>query len=198
MTPSSPLPTTTTDPAGPSPDYVYQAVRLAALLYSRTIMRRRPFSLVVAPDEFLRLWTTAWRVPLSTWRSLLGVLNWILLPIAPSGKAAQPHDRFVKGMMNISLFQMGMDNWEIAGSVIEAGLSLQRWLAGESAGASSDAGVEVGEEDKWRDGSGSPRGGMGAGERGEGTADPGKTVAEEQRRRQGQEKGSYGPGNLGY
>jgi hypothetical protein len=95
-------------------------------------MLRRPFSQVVAPAEFLRLWTTAWRVPLSTWRSLLGVLNWILLPIVSCGKAAaaQPHDRFVKGMMNISLFQMGMDNWEIASAVMEAGLSLQRWLAG--------------------------------------------------------------------
>ncbi|KAK3901686.1 oleate activated transcription factor 3 [Staphylotrichum tortipilum] len=119
-------------PADPRPDYVYQAVRQAALLYSRAIMQRRPFSMVVAPAEFLQLWTTAWRVPLSTWRSLLGVLNWILLPIVSCGKAAaaQPHDRFVKGMMNISLFQMGMDNWEIASAVMEAGLSLQRWLAG--------------------------------------------------------------------
>jgi hypothetical protein len=105
-------------------------VRLAALLYSRAIMRRRPFSEVVLPGEFLRLWTTAWRVPLSTWRSLLGVLAWILLPILPSGKAAQPHDRLVKAVMNITLFQIGMDNWEIGSAVMAAALSLQRWLAG--------------------------------------------------------------------
>ncbi|SPQ24939.1 b145e114-46ea-418d-aa4b-d488dc226038 [Thermothielavioides terrestris] len=116
--------------AAEPPDHVYQAVRLAALLYSRAIMRRRPFSEVVLPGEFLRLWTTAWRVPLSTWRSLLGVLAWILLPILPSGKAAQPHDRLVKAVMNITLFQIGMDNWEIGSAVMAAGLSLQRWLAG--------------------------------------------------------------------
>jgi len=203
--PSSPLPTATptptpTDAADPSADHVYQAVRLAALLYSRAIMHRRPFSHVVTPDEFLRVWTTAWRVPLSAWRSLLGVLNWILLPLVPSGKVAQPHDRFVKGMMNISLFQMGMDNWEIASSVMEAGLSLQRWLAGESAGSSSEAGIEMGEKGKWRDGSGSPRGWVGAGEggRGGGKAEPGKTEGEEERRRRGQERGPYGLGNMGY
>ncbi|AEO62235.1 uncharacterized protein THITE_2106184 [Thermothielavioides terrestris NRRL 8126] len=116
--------------AAEPPDHVYQAVRLAALLYSRAIMRRRPFSEVVLPGEFLRLWTTAWRVPLSTWRSLLGVLAWILLPILPSGKAAQPHDRLVKAVMNITLFQIGMDNWEIGSAVMAAALSLQRWLAG--------------------------------------------------------------------
>jgi hypothetical protein len=161
MNPPSPLsPTTTaTDSNGPSPDHVYQAVRLAALLYSRAIMHRRPFSLVVTSDEFLRLWTTAWRVPLSTWRSLLGVFNWVLLPIVSSGKAAQPHDRFVKGMMNISLFQMGVDNWELASSVMEAELSLQRWLGGESA-SSSGAGSDGGDGAKrgqWREEGGSPR-----------------------------------------
>lgn len=170
MNPPSPFPptttttTTTTDPDSPSPDHVYQAVRLAALLYSRAIMHQRPFSLVVTSDEFLRLWTTAWRVPLSTWRSLLGVFNWVLLPIVPSGKAAQPHDRFVKGMMNISLFQMGVDNWELASSVMEAELSLQRWLGGESVSSSEagGGGGEGGKRGQWREEGGSPREGMGA------------------------------------
>lgn len=115
-----------------APDYVYQAVRQAALLYSRAIMLRRPFSLVVTGSEFLQLWTTAWRVPLATWRSLLGVLNWILLPIVSGGGAAEAHGRFVKGMLNISLLQMGMNNWEIAWRVMEAALGLQRWLAAEA------------------------------------------------------------------
>ncbi|AEO55841.1 hypothetical protein MYCTH_101172 [Thermothelomyces thermophilus ATCC 42464] len=105
------------------PDHIYQAIRLAALLYSRAIMHRRAFSRVVMSDAYLRLWTTAWRVPLSTWRSLLGVLTWILLPL--------PHDRYMRGMLNICMFQMGMDNWEIASSAMEAGLRLQRRLAGE-------------------------------------------------------------------
>ncbi|KAK3301447.1 uncharacterized protein B0H64DRAFT_370561 [Chaetomium fimeti] len=167
MTPTPPPPLTpATDSDGPAPDHVYQAVRLAALLYSRAIMHRRPFSLVVTADEFLRLWTTAWRVPLSTWRSLLGVFNWVLLPIVPSGKAAQPHDRFVKGMMNISLFQMGVDNWEIASAVMEAELSLQRWLGGESVGSSETGGDggEAAKRGQWREEDGSSPERMGANE----------------------------------
>ncbi|KXX74417.1 Oleate activated transcription factor 3 [Madurella mycetomatis] len=138
------------------PDYVYQSVRLSAILYSRAIMRRQPFSLVVTPAESLQLWTTTWRVPLSTWRSLLGIFNWILLPIVSvsgrpdGGGSASSHDRFVKGTMNISLFQMGMDNWEIACQVMDAGLSLQRWLAGAVEGSASpqfsSAPMEGGEE----------------------------------------------------
>ncbi len=196
----APTATNTTDQTGPSePDHVYQAVRQAALLYSRAIMLRRPFSQVVTADEFLSLWTTAWRVPLSTWRSLLGVLNWILLPIVPSGKAAQPHDRFVKGMLNISLFQMGMDNWEIASAVMEAALSLQRWLAGdarESASPLSGAGGEgaAGRSTAWRESSGSPREGSG-GERVHGRR-PSRGFGDEQRRDVGKGKGLYGQGNM--
>lgn len=119
------------------PDHIYQVVRLAALIYSRAIMHRRPFSRVVTSDIFLRLWTTAWRVPLSTWRSLLGVFTWILLPLVPGGgKAAQPHGRFMRGMLYICMFQMGIGNWEIASSAMESGLRLQQWLAGGPANIS--------------------------------------------------------------
>ncbi|KAK0719499.1 hypothetical protein B0H67DRAFT_599232 [Lasiosphaeris hirsuta] len=108
-----PPPDRASPPLPDSPDYIYQAVRLAALMYSQAIKLRRPFSLVVGTAEFTQLWTTTWRVPLSTWRQLLGVFNWLMLPLAPSGKATE-HDRFVKAMLNVSLLQIGMDNWEIA------------------------------------------------------------------------------------
>ncbi|KAK0728721.1 hypothetical protein B0T26DRAFT_768424 [Lasiosphaeria miniovina] len=111
-----------------APDFIYQAVRLAALIYSRAIMLRQPFSAVVSGADFAQLWTTAWRVPLATWRSLLGVFNWLLLPLAPSGKGTS-HDRFVRAMLNSSLLQMGMDNWEIACGVMNTALRLQHWLA---------------------------------------------------------------------
>lgn len=205
----SPPPTipTAADQPGPpaaattsaAPDHVYQAVRLAALLYSRAIKHRQPFSAVVTPAEFLRLWTTAWRVPLATWRSLLGVLNWILLPIVPSGKAAQPHDRLVKGMMNISLFQMAMDNWEIAGSAMEAALSLQRWLAGEARESVSPSRGEEGEgaatagREVWRGGSGSPEATEGEGV----NRTLGRGAGDEERRDKGKGKGVYGQRDLG-
>ncbi|KAL2128387.1 hypothetical protein VTI74DRAFT_9257 [Chaetomium olivicolor] len=190
----NPTPTTAVSEHQPPPDYVYQAIRLAALLYSRAIMHRQPFSAIVNPAEFLRLWTTAWRVPLSKWRSLLGVFNWILLPIVPSGKAAQPHDRFVKGVINISLFQMGMENWEIAWEVMEGAGRLQRWLAGEG----TQDGSEQGGGSKWRQGNGTPAGDVASG----GESVPsrekgGRMIGEEQKRDKGEGKGIYGQVGLG-
>ena len=145
--PSPPAPTQTD-----APDFVYQAVRLAALMYSQAIKQRRPFSLVVGTGEFTRLWTTMWHVPLATWRSLLGVFNWLLLPLVSSGKST-PHDRFVKAMMNATLLQMGMDNWEIARGTMDAALKLQRWLGVELRQSSSPEAGGLGPESRRRQGS---------------------------------------------
>ncbi|KAL2264901.1 hypothetical protein VTJ83DRAFT_7411 [Remersonia thermophila] len=122
----------------PPADYIYQSVRHASLLYTRAIIQRRPFSSVVTSAEFFRLWTTVWRVPLATWRSLLGVFNWVLLPALSGGRAAQPHDRFVKGLMKFTLFQMGMENWDIAEKVMKAATKLQEWLS--TGGGEGDGG----------------------------------------------------------
>ncbi|KAK1773579.1 hypothetical protein QBC45DRAFT_427292 [Copromyces sp. CBS 386.78] len=112
-----------------TPDYVYQAIRISAILYTRAIMARRPFSEVVSIDDFLELWTTAWRIPLATGRSLLGVFNWMLLPLISSLKNTG-HDLWVKTMTNATLLQMGMGHWEIARRTMDAAMRLQRWLKG--------------------------------------------------------------------
>ena len=199
----SPGPTTPSSVSnGPTEqDYIYQVVRQAALLYTKAIIARKPFSQVVTAEEFQNLWTTAWHVPLSTWRSLLGVFNWILLPISCRGKQAfgstpagrdvnsegavdpslsgqgqsqaqgqegskrkgkeksqgvgisTPHDRYVKGMLNLTLLQMAMENWAIAKKIMEGEIALQRWLANKSeaesfmSGAASGQGWEGAGED---------------------------------------------------
>lgn len=115
--------------AGPmeSPDFLYQCVRLAALMYSRAVMERQPFSSVVDTADFLRLWTTMWRVPLTTWKGVLGVLNWIILPITPAACGTR-YGRLIKSMLTNSALQMSLDNWEVASCSMKAALSLQRWL----------------------------------------------------------------------
>jgi hypothetical protein len=84
------------------------------------------------------------------------------------GKAGQqPHDRFVKGMVNLSLFQMGLEDWEVGRHVLERGARLQGWLAGGGSGVGArkggsppevSEGVEMGGP-RWWAGSGSPGGG---------------------------------------
>ncbi|KAK1829115.1 hypothetical protein QBC39DRAFT_374106 [Podospora conica] len=119
-------------PPGKRPDptdSIYQAVRLAALLYAHSIKVRRPFSVVVGQAEYARLWTTAWRVPLGTWRSLLGVFVWMLVPLVPAGRGTE-HDRFVKAMFGVALLQVGMDNWDVCAGVMGRVGGLVRWLGG--------------------------------------------------------------------
>ncbi|KAK3328530.1 hypothetical protein B0T19DRAFT_449970 [Cercophora scortea] len=140
------------------PDYVYQAVRLAALLYSRAIMVRQPFSAVVGTNDALRLWVTTWRVPLAVWRSLLGVFSWLLVPLVASPAADVPsHGLWIKGMLNASFLQIGVDNWEIAYGAMDSALRLQRWLGAGETQDSDSAGGEGGEGSRSQGGGGGGR-----------------------------------------
>lgn len=124
--------TTTTMTATPPPDMIYQAVRQSALIYSRAIMLRRPLrdAAVCSGEDFLGLWTTVWRVPLHGWRAFLGVFVWVLLCITPASRGT-PHERFVKGMLEVGLVQMALeeDGWAAADRGMAGALRLTRWLA---------------------------------------------------------------------
>lgn len=122
--------TTATATAPAAADVIYQAVRQAALVYARAIMLRRPLrdQRVCSGEDFLRLWTTVWRVPLRAWKGLLGVFVWVVLCVTPASRAT-PHERFVKNCLEVGLVQMGLENWEVAEKGMEGALRLMRWLA---------------------------------------------------------------------
>lgn len=128
-----PHPTHPPPPLSQQPDPLYQSVRLAALLYARAITTRQPFATTVSENEFIQLWRIMWRVPLTTWKGVLGVFNWILLPIAPVARGTR-HGRFVKSMGFNGALQMGVDNWGLAGGGMEAGVRLGGWLDGHGHG----------------------------------------------------------------
>ncbi|KAL8418761.1 hypothetical protein RB594_002101 [Gaeumannomyces avenae] len=121
-----------------APDYMYEPVRQAALLYCRAVASRRPFSAVVGARDLTRLWAAAWRVPLTRWRGALGVFGWIVLPIVSSARGS-PHDRLIKSMLNIWGIQMSLDSWEIAGRALRSALRLQEWLGDGGGGAAAAA-----------------------------------------------------------
>lgn len=111
-------------------DIVYKVVRQAALIYARAIMLRRPLRdpRVCSPEDFLRLWTTLWRVPLRTWKGLLGVFVWVVLCVTPASRGT-PHERFVGNCLEVGLVQMGLESWEVAEKGMSGALRLTRWLA---------------------------------------------------------------------
>ncbi|KAH6690307.1 hypothetical protein F5X68DRAFT_68868 [Plectosphaerella plurivora] len=143
------------------PDYMYQVVRHAALVYSRAIMTRTPIGSTCTTDEFLAIWTTTWRVPLTAWKGANGVFYWVMLAIAPSCHGTA-HARFVKSMLMISALGLGLDNWAVAVEAASAGLRVQRWLSQGSAGSGTGAaeGVRGGGGARAGDGGG---GGAGSG-----------------------------------
>ncbi|OHE95250.1 hypothetical protein CORC01_09395 [Colletotrichum orchidophilum] len=135
-----------------SPDFMYQVIRLTALLYTRAVMTRTPLSGTCTESEFLQIWTTTWRVPLSTWNDAVGIFHWIMLAIAPACHRT-PHARFVKNMMTISTLTLGVENWAMAMGAATTGMRLQHWLEGQDMGEQEEK-----EEEEMRDGAASARG----------------------------------------
>jgi hypothetical protein len=111
------------------PDYLYQSIRLAALMYTTAIVERKPFSTVCSLHDFYQLWTTIWRVPLTVWKSMMGIFLWIEVAITPPSRDT-PHGRFVKSMLTIVCLNMGVDNWDSTSSALRGAIRLQAWLNG--------------------------------------------------------------------
>lgn len=122
-----------------SQDIIYQAVRQTALIYARAIMSRRPLHnpSVCSQEEFLGLWTTIWKVPLRTWKGVLGVFVWIMLSITPASRGT-PHARFVKSLLTVGMTQMGLEDWDVAEKGMKGAMTLVGWLAGESGGCEAE------------------------------------------------------------
>ena len=139
-------PSTAASPSPPDP--LYQSVRLTAILYSRAIMSRQPFSAVSSPAEVQQLWSTMWRIPLTAWKGVLGVFNWIIAVLAPAPAREGRQARFVRSMLANSLLQMGVDNWELTRGVMEGAGRLQGWLGGK--GSRQAEGREESERSGWR------------------------------------------------
>ncbi|KAL0942146.1 uncharacterized protein CTRU02_200032 [Colletotrichum truncatum] len=137
-----------------SPDYMYQVIRAAAIVYSRAIMDRVPLSVACTNTEFLHIWTTTWRVPLLTWNGAVSIFQWIMLVIAPACHKT-PHARFVKNMLMVSTLTLGVDNWAVTIDAARAAIKLQHWLKGE------DTEEEEGEDEMGEGEGETERGGAG-------------------------------------
>lgn len=112
-----------------SQDIMYQAVRQTALIYARAIMNRKPLRdpATCSQEDFLQLWTTVWKVPLRSWKAVLGVFVWIMLSITPASRGAS-HSRFVKSLLTVGMTQMGLEDWEVAEKGMRDALTLVGWL----------------------------------------------------------------------
>ncbi|ORY57265.1 uncharacterized protein BCR38DRAFT_355048 [Pseudomassariella vexata] len=114
-------------PYCPQPDYLYQSIRLAALIYTSAIIARKPFSESCSLQKLYELWKTVWRVPLATWKSMLGIFLWIEVAITPPARDT-PHGRFVKSMLSVAGLNLGIENWHASSNALRGAMRLQAWL----------------------------------------------------------------------
>ncbi|KAK6214654.1 hypothetical protein LQW54_004162 [Pestalotiopsis sp. IQ-011] len=119
-----------------SPDYLYQSIRQAALVYTRAIAAGKPFSRACTPDDFHRLWVTIWRVPLGAWKSLVGVFLWVEAAVLAAARDT-PHGRFVRSMFNIAALTLAVEDWETGVAALRGALALQARLGGREIEAST-------------------------------------------------------------
>lgn len=122
------------------PDFMYRVIRMAALVTIRAIKNRQPLSEAGTLEEFLEVWTTTWRVPLTTWRGTIGIFNWAMVSIVPLSHGGA-HERFARTMYAISMVSRAMEDWGLFMEASGVTMKLQRWLAG---GRRNEGGVEGG------------------------------------------------------
>lgn len=139
----SPSKTESIDRSPPPPselsDPVYRMVRMTAVIYCRAVLSRVPTSMVCSDSEFIQIWLLAWRVPMASRRSIVGIFTWVQLVIAPSCHAKAPA-RFIKTMVVNALMTVAVENWHLAIETVEGALKLQRWLGGGGGGGGGSGG----------------------------------------------------------
>ncbi|KAK3934849.1 hypothetical protein QBC46DRAFT_398800 [Diplogelasinospora grovesii] len=155
-----PVPTPVVDP-------LYAAVRIAAPLYAKAIGTRQPFSAVCSSMDALNLLAATWRIPLSHWRGVIGVLLFTLIPIVPVTSSntdnpyLKPHSGFVKSILQIGFMQMALEDWELCCTTMERVVKLLEWLGFRYQDAADRDGG--GEGDKRQRRRGPPEQGVGLG-----------------------------------
>ncbi|PVH69501.1 hypothetical protein DL98DRAFT_661640 [Cadophora sp. DSE1049] len=121
-----------TNPNSPE-DFIYQACRSTAIIYSSAILTRTPLSISCTPHLFQQLWKSMWRVPLQRWKQIPGIFIWILLVASPFARD-KPEGRFFKALTPATTMAMGLIDWDTVMGALKGFLAVQRWLGGDLRG----------------------------------------------------------------
>ncbi len=109
-------------------DFLYEAVRLAALVYSGAILRHIRLSQSCGPDALAALLEAASRVPLRRWKELPGIWLFILL-VANAGARFTREGRLSRALTRICSFSIALRDWQALVNLLESFLAVQKWIA---------------------------------------------------------------------
>ncbi|KAG4440173.1 hypothetical protein IFR05_004318 [Cadophora sp. M221] len=108
-------------------DYVYQSLRLAALIYCKAIISRTSLAKSCTLADLNHLWANMWQVKLSRWKQIPGIFLFIILAAIPAAQDTA-HGRFLKSMLKTTSSYISLDYWDIVDGSLMAFVKLQRWL----------------------------------------------------------------------
>ncbi|KAH9213581.1 hypothetical protein DL95DRAFT_524415 [Leptodontidium sp. 2 PMI_412] len=110
-------------------DFLYQACRAAAIIYSSATITKTPLSMACTPQLLQQLWVTMWRVPLPRWKQIPGIFLWILLVANPFARD-KPEGRFFKALTPATIIAMGAIEGDTVMATLKGFIAVQRWLGG--------------------------------------------------------------------
>lgn len=108
-------------------DFIYECCRIAAGVYTTSILNRKPMSRSCSVQEILHFWEVMPRVPLSRWKSISGIFLWICAVLCP-GAEWTIVGRFLKSLVSNLITDIGLNNWDVMVGCAEGLLAVHSWL----------------------------------------------------------------------
>jgi hypothetical protein len=120
---------------------IQSMIRVAALIYTWAIMNRKPLSQYPDPGIVDELRLGYPRVNVRTWKSMLGISQWLLLVACP-GSGSDTKAKYLRRKMGTSGMAIGMEAFPLTIAYCKAFWKVQRWIAeGELLGIDDDTQV---------------------------------------------------------
>ncbi|CZT11168.1 uncharacterized protein RCO7_09903 [Rhynchosporium graminicola] len=118
----------TGNPTSPG-DFLYQACRMTAMIYSSAIINRTPLSMACTPEILQELWAIMWQVPSLRWKQVPGIFLWILLVIGPFSRD-KSQGKYIKALTQAAIMAITLVDEDTVTVTLRRFLAVQRWLGG--------------------------------------------------------------------
>jgi hypothetical protein len=113
---------------GATADFIYEAVRLASLAYSRAILQRTKLSQSCSSDVLSALLEATSHVPLQKWKEMPGIWLFILL-VANAGARFTREGCLSRALTRICSFSIALRDWQAMVNLMESFLAVQKWIS---------------------------------------------------------------------
>lgn len=107
-------------------DLIYEVCRMAALVYTKSILNRIPFSKSLDPDTLQELYTALLILGRNAWDHIPGILFWVIWIMSPAVRVMRIMKRWIISSQQRLQVALGFHDWEETIYCIERFLLLQR------------------------------------------------------------------------